>query len=74
MSSASRRDLEQALAPAKSWRALGCDDLAGRAQNWLGSSFIRECYAVGTSGDERLVASVFYTRDWRAGHFEVNLY
>jgi CubicO group peptidase (beta-lactamase class C family) len=74
MSSASRRDLEQALAPAKSWSALGCDDLAGRAQNWLGSSFIRECYAVGTSGDGRLVASVFYTRDWRAGHFEVNLY
>jgi CubicO group peptidase (beta-lactamase class C family) len=74
LSTASRRGLKSALTPANSWRGLGCDNLAGRAQNWLGSSFSWECYAVGSSGNERTVASVFYTSDWRAGHFEVNLY
>jgi hypothetical protein len=74
LSPAYRRDLEQALTPAKSWKALGCDDLAGRAENWLGSTLVRECYAAGTNGDEGIVASVFYTRDWHAGHFEVSVY
>jgi CubicO group peptidase (beta-lactamase class C family) len=74
LSPAWRRDLEQTLAPARSWRSLGCDDLAGRAPEWLGSSFVRECYAVATNGDEGIVASVFYTRDWQVGHFEVSLY
>jgi CubicO group peptidase (beta-lactamase class C family) len=69
-----RKDLGITLGDVRSWTALGCEGVAGRRIAKLDATIERICYARGVGKERRVVFSVFYTRDWRAGYFEYQDY
>jgi hypothetical protein len=64
--------MKEALASAKSWKSLGCDELASGKIAWLGSPIERVCYASATGRDGQMLISVFYTREWKAAHLNIS--
>jgi CubicO group peptidase (beta-lactamase class C family) len=74
LTTADRKDLKQTLDQLKFWTALGCDDVAGSGITWLAGNIERICYARGSGSAQQVAASVFYTKDWRAAHFDLQPY
>ena len=74
LSPASRRELSEQLAPIESWQSLGCDDVSGRKISWLSSPVSRACYAVGKGGRASVVATLYYSPDWRLALFDVTAF
>jgi hypothetical protein len=62
------------LAPLRSWKQLGCDDLTSLELLWLGSPIVHACYAKGSGQDQHAVAALYYTIDWRLAHFDLTAY
>jgi hypothetical protein len=71
---ATRKDVGETVSRISSWAALGCDRAAGRGINWLNASIEYICYARGSGATERVAVSVFYTRNWRAAHFDYDTF
>jgi CubicO group peptidase (beta-lactamase class C family) len=69
-----RKDLGMTLGDVKSWTLLGCEGVAGRGITKLDATIERICYARGVGKDRRVIVSVFYTSDSRAGYFEYEDY
>jgi CubicO group peptidase (beta-lactamase class C family) len=74
LSPAARGELQRQLQPVKSWTPLGCEVPADREITWLGAAIDRVCYIKGTGPTEAVLASVFYTADWRAAFIDVYSY
>jgi CubicO group peptidase (beta-lactamase class C family) len=71
LSASSRRELSEELAPIEGWQSLGCDDIGGRKISWLSSPIARACYVVGKGPETRVIATLYYSPDWRLALFEV---
>jgi CubicO group peptidase (beta-lactamase class C family) len=71
---ATRKDVGETISRVSAWTALGCDQVANRGVNWLNAPIQWICYARGTGPTERVAVSVFYTRNWRAAHFDYDTY
>jgi hypothetical protein len=71
LSASSRRELSEELAPIEGWQSLGCDDVSGRKISWLSSPVARACYAVGKGPETRVIATLYYSPDWRLALFDV---
>ncbi|HEX2249312.1 MAG TPA: serine hydrolase domain-containing protein [Gemmatimonadales bacterium] len=72
VSPALRGELRQLLDRTEAWTTLGCDRVARQGMTWLGATVERICYAKGIAPEERTIASVYYTADWRAAHLHVS--
>jgi hypothetical protein len=62
--------LRDLLSNTGSWTDLGCDRVGGRKITRLRAGIERICYARGVREKSGVVASVYYTRDWRAANFD----
>jgi CubicO group peptidase (beta-lactamase class C family) len=69
-----RSEVRQSVASLKSFRPLGCDDLAPLKLVWLSAPIARACYATANGTDERAVVSLYYTDDWRLAFFDISRY
>jgi hypothetical protein len=74
LSPASRRELSEELGPIESWQSLGCDDVSGRKIGWLSAPVSRACYALGKGGQASVVATLYYSPDWRLALFDITAY
>ncbi|HEV7366602.1 MAG TPA: serine hydrolase domain-containing protein [Gemmatimonadales bacterium] len=70
LSAAGRKELRDLLSNTGSWTDLGCDRVGGRKITRLRAGIERICYARGVREKSGVVASVYYTRDWRAANFD----
>jgi hypothetical protein len=74
MSVAGRKELSDVLSQAGSWTELGCDRVGGKKISRLGATIERICYARGVGDKSGVVASVYYTREWRAASVDTGWY
>jgi CubicO group peptidase (beta-lactamase class C family) len=71
---AARRQLPEILKQADTWTALGCERPPGGHVRWLGAEAVHVCYARGVGREDRTVATVYFTGDWRVAYFELENY
>jgi hypothetical protein len=62
------------LSKTGAWTELGCDRVSGRKISRLGAVIERICYARGVREKSGVLASVYYTKDWRAANFDTGRY
>ena len=74
MSPASRKELADVVSQAEWWTELGCDRVGGKHISRLGADVERICYARGLGDKSGVIASVYYTRDWRAANVDASWY
>jgi CubicO group peptidase (beta-lactamase class C family) len=61
-----RAELRGLVRPARTWTWRGCDDVAARRLERLGSTIARICYASGAGGEVSSLVEVDYAADRRA--------
>jgi CubicO group peptidase (beta-lactamase class C family) len=61
-----RRELGELVRPARAWSSRGCDDVASRRLERLGSTVARICYAAGAGAERSSLVEVDYAADGRA--------
>jgi CubicO group peptidase (beta-lactamase class C family) len=69
-----RPEVREAIKKVDAWTPVGCDDLTGQGLVWLLSSIAHSCYARGKSPSDRLVATFYFSPDWRLAHFDLARY
>jgi CubicO group peptidase (beta-lactamase class C family) len=74
MAASSRKELSDMLSKTGAWTELGCDRVSGRKISRLGAVIERICYARGVREKSGVLASVYYTKDWRAANFDTGRY
>jgi CubicO group peptidase (beta-lactamase class C family) len=70
MATSSRKELSDLLSKAGSWTELGCDRVGRRKITRLGAAIEHICYARASREKWGVLASVYYTRDWRAANYD----
>jgi CubicO group peptidase (beta-lactamase class C family) len=71
LSGSPRPEVREAVKKVESWTPLGCDDLTRLGLVWLSSRIAHACYATGKSPTDRLVATFYFSPDWRLAHFDL---